>query len=119
MSKGKGKGPTKDEAYIGAPDIRDPDAFAARMHGDSMTPKYQEGDIIIFSPAIACHDGADCYVRFADGSTTFKRCFREDGGMIRLQPRNEKYRPQIVREDEIEAMSPAIYRYERVDGDDD
>ena len=27
--------------YVGCPDVRDKDAFGARVHGDSMTPKYQ------------------------------------------------------------------------------
>src|SRR5215208_784080 len=83
--------------YVGCPDVADRDAFAARVHGDSMTPKYREGDIVIFSPAAAPRDGDDCFVRFADGQTTFKRVFFETGeagkSVMRLQPRNEKYRP--------------------------
>ncbi len=43
-----------------------------------MTPKYREGDII-FSPAAAPRDGDDCFVRFADSTTTFKRVFFESG----------------------------------------
>src|SRR5438067_1235749 len=39
--------------YVGCPDVQDRDAFAARVHGDSMTPKYREGDIVIFSPSAA------------------------------------------------------------------
>ena len=86
--------------YVGCPDVHDKDAFAARVHGDSMTPKYREGDIVIFSPAAGPKSGDDCFVRFEDGHTTFKRVFFEnddEGGrqsMLRLQPRNEKYRPQ-------------------------
>jgi repressor LexA len=105
--------------YIGCPDLRDPDAFAARVHGDSMTPKYREGDIVIFSPAAAPRDGDDCFVRFEDGQTTFKRVFFEndDSGRptIRLQPRNEKYRPQIVPSERITGLYRAMFRYERLD----
>src|SRR5262245_19673671 len=54
--------------YVGCPDLQgDKDAFAARVHGDSMTPKYRQGDIVIFSPAAAPKSGDDCFVRFADG----------------------------------------------------
>ncbi|HVT88732.1 MAG TPA: XRE family transcriptional regulator [Tepidisphaeraceae bacterium] len=107
--------------YVGCPDVQDKNAFGARVHGDSMQPKYREGDIIIFSPAIAPRNGDDCFVRFADGQTTFKRVFfesNEDGTpVLRLQPRNEKYRPQIVPAEQISGLYKAVYRYEPVRGD--
>jgi SOS-response transcriptional repressor LexA len=107
------------DEYVGCPDVHDRDAFAARVHGDSMTPKYREGDIVIFSPAAAPRDGDDCFVRFADSQTTFKRVFFETGDegnpVIRLQPRNEKYRPRVVPGDAISGLYRAIYRYQRVD----
>jgi repressor LexA len=107
--------------YVGCPDVADRDAFAARVHGDSMTPKYREGDIVIFSPAAQPRDGDDCFVRFADGQTTFKRVFFETGEagkpVMRLQPRNEKYRPQVVPGDAISGLYRAVYRYQRVDQD--
>jgi phage repressor protein C with HTH and peptisase S24 domain len=109
------------DEYVGCPDVRDNDAFAARVHGDSMTPKYREGDIVIFSPAAQPKDGDDCFVRFEDGQTTFKRVFFESGeggkGVIRLQPRNEKYRPQTVPSENVSGLYKAVYRYQRVDED--
>jgi len=111
--------PRVADDYVSCPGVRDNDAFAARVHGDSMTPKYKEGDIVIFSPAAACKDGDDCFVRFADGHTTFKRVFFEtaDGAkqVIRLQPRNEKYRPQVVPAEDVSGLYKAVYRYQRVD----
>jgi phage repressor protein C with HTH and peptisase S24 domain len=105
--------------YVGCPDVHDKDAFAARVHGDSMQPKYREGDIVIFSPSLAPRDGDDCFVRFDDGHTTFKRIFFETGeggaSVIRLQPRNEKYRPQVVPAEQITGLYKAVYRYQRVD----
>src|SRR4051812_12903319 len=107
--------------YVGCPEVSDRDAFAARVHGDSMTPKYREGDIVIFSPAAGPKNGDDCFVRFADGHTTFKRVFFESGeqgaSVIRLQPRNEKYRPQVVPSTEVNGLYKAMYKYQRVDGD--
>src|SRR5687768_5666734 len=110
------------DEYVGCPDVHDRDAFAARVHGDSMTPKYREGDIVIFSPAASPRDGDDCFVRFADGQTTFKRVFFETGdaagkSVTRLQPRNEKYRPQVVPSETISGLYRAVYRYQRVDQD--
>jgi repressor LexA len=106
------------DEYVGCPDVRDSDAFAARVHGDSMFPKYSQGDIVIFSPAAQPRDGDD-FVRFEEGQTTFKRVFfeKDDAGaeMIRLQPRNEKYRPQIVPREQITGVYRAVFKYMRVD----
>jgi phage repressor protein C with HTH and peptisase S24 domain len=107
--------------YIGCPDVHDKDAFAARVHGDSMQPKYHEGDIVIFSPSASTKNGDDCFVRFEDGNTTFKRVFFESdedkNSVIRLQPRNEKYRPQTIPAEKISGLYKAVYRYQRVDRD--
>ena len=107
------------DSYIGCPDVHDTDAFAARVFGDSMSPKYRQGDIVIFSPAAPTRNGDDCFVRFEDGHTTFKRVFFETDenskAVLRLQPRNEKYRPQIVPSEKITGLYRAMFRYQRVD----
>jgi phage repressor protein C with HTH and peptisase S24 domain/transcriptional regulator with XRE-family HTH domain len=109
------------DEYVGCPDVRDNDAFAARVHGDSMTPKYREGDIVIFSPAAGPRSGDDCFVRFGDGHTTFKRVFFENDPagqpVLRLQPRNEKYRPQVIPPEDVTGVYKAVFRYQRVDDD--
>jgi phage repressor protein C with HTH and peptisase S24 domain/transcriptional regulator with XRE-family HTH domain len=105
--------------YVACPGVDDKDAFAARVHGDSMSPKYREGDIVIFSPAAVPRNGDDCFVRFEHGGTTFKRVFYESNEksepVIRLQPRNEKYRPQIIPSEQITGIYRAVFRYQRVD----
>ncbi len=109
------------DEYVGCPDVQDKDAFAARVHGDSMSPKYRQGDIVIFSPAANPRHGDDCFVRFEDGQTTFKRAFFENdeagAGVIRLQPRNEKYRSQTIPSEKVVGLYKAMYRYQRVDAD--
>jgi phage repressor protein C with HTH and peptisase S24 domain/DNA-binding XRE family transcriptional regulator len=113
--------PRVADDYVGCPDVQDKDAFAARVHGDSMTPKYREGDIVIFSPAASPRSGDDCFVRFEDGQTTFKRVFFEsDGGgksIIRLQPRNEKYPPRVVASEDVSGLYRAMFKYQSVDID--
>lgn len=107
--------------YVSCPDLHDENAFAARVHGDSMCPKYRAGDIVVFSPQTAVRNGDDCFVRFGDGQTTFKRVFFEsdDAGksVLRLQPRNEKYRPRTVAAEEVSGLYRAVFKYQRVDED--
>jgi SOS-response transcriptional repressor LexA len=112
-------GKAADE-YVHGPQLSDKDAFAARVQGDAMLPKYRQGDIVIFSPAASPRSGDDCFVRFGDGQTTFKRIFFETDGpgqipVVRLQPRNEKYRPTVLKREQVCGLYRAVYQCQRVD----
>jgi phage repressor protein C with HTH and peptisase S24 domain len=99
--------------YIRCPDVHDPNAFAVGVVGDSMEPKFREGDIVIFSPATEVHSGDDCFIRFAmPHETTFKRAFFESNDKVRLQPRNDKYAPSIVEGKRINGIYRAIIKHE-------
>ena len=101
--------------YVRCPDLHDPNAFAVRVVGDSMEPKFNEGDIVIFSPAAEVHNGDDCFVRFAmPHETAFKRVFFEPDNKVRLQPRNENYSPTIVDGKRINGLYRAIIKYEKL-----
>ena len=101
--------------YVRCPDLHDPNAFAVRVVGDSMEPKFHEGDIVVFSPAADVNNGDDCFVRFATPhETTFKRVFFEPKNKIRLQPRNEKYSPTIIGGKRINGIYRALIKYERL-----
>ena len=101
--------------YVRCPDLHDPNAFAVRVVGDSMEPRFSEGDIVIFSPASEVHNGDDCFIRFAaPHETTFKRIFFESDKKVRLQPRNENYAPMIVDGSRINGLYRAVIKYERL-----
>jgi phage repressor protein C with HTH and peptisase S24 domain len=101
--------------YVRCPDIHDPNAFAVRVVGDSMEPKYREGDIVVFSPSAEVHNGDDCFVRFTSPhETTFKRVFFEENDKVRLQPRNDSYAPMIIEGKRVDGMYRAIIKYERL-----
>ncbi len=101
--------------YVRCPDLHDPNAFAVRVVGDSMEPKYKQGDIIVFSPNITVNNGDDCFVRMADPhETTFKQIFFNEDGTVRLQPRNNKYAPLILPPGKINGLYKAVIRYERI-----
>jgi repressor LexA len=100
--------------YVRCPDVTDPKAFAVRVVGDSMEPRFKESDIVIFSPAAQVNTGDDCFIRFAEPhETTFKRVYFE-GDNVRLQPRNDKYPPLIVEGKRINGMYRAIAKVERL-----
>jgi len=111
----KGYPPGGADDYVRCPDLHDPSAFAVRVIGDSMEPKYRQGDIIVFSPSVEVRSGDDCFVRMSDPhETTFKQVFFEADGRVRLQPRNHKYSPLILRGDKINGLWRAVIRYEHL-----
>jgi SOS-response transcriptional repressor LexA len=99
--------------YVRAPDLADPDAFACRVVGDSMTPEYREGDIVVFSPARAVKNGSDCFARIEpDHETTFKRAYFEVGvggeELIRLQPLNPAYPARVYPRERVAGLYAAV-----------
>ncbi|MGD9689335.1 MAG: helix-turn-helix domain-containing protein [Phycisphaerales bacterium] len=104
------------DSYVRQPDIRDPDAFGARVVGDSMEPEYHEGDIVVFSPGKPVLSGMDCFVRIEpDHETTFKRVYFEPDaadaaarGLIRLQPLNSKYASRTLPREQVAGLYAAV-----------
>jgi len=106
------------DEYIGRPPgLEDASAFAVRVVGDSMEPRYREGDIVLVSPGATIRSGDDCYVRFtpecsAAQGATFKRVYFDSETAVRLQPRNERYPPTVVPAAEVAGIYKAVFRYE-------
>ena len=107
------------DQYVPAPNVSDPDAFAATVAGDSMLPGYAEGDIVVFSPLADVKAGSDCFVRIEpDHETTFKRVFFEPGAggreMIRLQPLNPAFPPRVLPREQVAGLYRAVWRMSAV-----
>lgn len=97
------------DEYVVVPDLADPNAFAITVCGDSMSPRFQEGDILIISPAHPVGDGDFCFVRIdfhGEVTSTLKQVFFEDDETVRLVSLNRRY--DVVRYPR-EALS-GIYR---------
>lgn len=101
--------------YVRCPDMHDPNAFAVRVVGNSMEPKFFEGDVVIFSPAADVQNGDDCFVRLTSPhETTFKRVFFEEGQKVRLQPRNDMLPPIILEGSRINGIYRAVIHYRKL-----
>lgn len=68
--------------------------FATVVKGDSMYPKYQEGDVIIVRKQETCESGQDCVVYVNGYDATLKKVYLLEDGGIRLQPINTQYQPK-------------------------
>jgi repressor LexA len=98
-------------------------AFAARVAGDSMTPAFLPGDVVIVAPMEA-RDGEDCLVRLGpeeNFATTLKRVYfiSDHSGQalaIRLVPRNAAHAERVVPLTEVTGIYPVVYRMSMVRG---
>lgn len=68
--------------------------FSTIVKGDSMYPKYQEGDVIIVRKQETCESGQDCVVYVNGYDATLKKVILLGDGGIRLQPFNQAYNPR-------------------------
>ena len=78
-------------------DCRDPHAFAVRLEGESMMPRFEQGDLLILMPEAEVYSGCLAVVRLASGGVLFRRVeIRED--LFILIPLNAQFsREEIPR----------------------
>jgi len=64
--------------------------FALKLDGDSMEPKYHDGDIAIFLKTPTCNSGENCCVRIGHDDATFKKVKILSNGILvsPLNPEN-------------------------------
>jgi SOS-response transcriptional repressor LexA len=93
--------------------------FAVIVIGDSMSPVFLEGDLVIFRPVRQDEpvpDGSPVFVRFTadrQHGCTFKSVFRRSDGLLDLRPENPLHKTIIASGDEIERMALALERRPR------
>lgn len=68
--------------------------FGVKVKGDSMSPKYLDGDTIICRKQSTCESGQDCIVYVNGYDATLKRVLFQDA-MIVLQPLNPAYEAKV------------------------
>ena len=95
--------------------------FALRVEGDSMSPQYLPGDIIVLSSIDTPTDGDDCLIRLDEQgnfATTFKRIYfvdaqgnpASDASHVQLCPLNSRHAKRIVARENITSLYPAVWK---------
>lgn len=77
--------------------------FGLKIKGNSMSPEYLDGDIIILEKVDSCESGQDCCVMVNGDDGTFKRVFKNEAGII-LQPLNPEFQPIVYNNEQIEKL---------------
>lgn len=82
--------------------------FGLKVSGDSMYPKYLDGDTVIVLKQPTCESGDDCIVYVNGYDATLKTVKRNSNGSLTLQPINPQYAPRTFSTDEISALPVSI-----------
>ena len=86
--------------------------FGLLIDGNSMFPKYQNGDIVIFQKCedhIKCNN-KDCAVMVNGNDVTFKKFIFNNNGVI-LQPYNSEYEIKSYSPNEVEELPIKVLGY--------
>lgn len=79
--------------------------FGLRISGDSMYPKYNDGDTVIFEQTndIETYKNKDCAVMINNTESTFKKLLVNEQGIM-LQPYNASYDIMMFSKEQIEKL---------------
>ena len=82
--------------------------FGLRVQGDSMYPKYLDGDTVIVRIQSYCDSGQDCVVYTNGFDATLKNVKIRDDGSMSLIPYNTSYSPKTYSLKEIKDLPVVI-----------
>jgi len=88
------------DTYVTVDDIKDPQAFALKVKGNSMSPRIEDSDIVIVSPQQEVRNGDICVIR-VDGEDTLKKV-KFEGNYVHLVPLNPEFDPVTVKRRDLE-----------------
>ena len=91
--------PDHVDNYVTVDDVKDPGAFALKVKGNSMSPRIEDGDVVIVSPAQEPRNGDICVVRVNEEDTLKKVKF--EGNYIHLIPLNPDFEPVTVKRKDV------------------
>ncbi len=96
------------DEFVPAPaDLDDRNAFALRIHGDSMAPRFRDNDIVICSPQRLPESG-DAVVAKVRGEETTCKIMNVDGDSVVLSPVNRSYPTQTYLREEVDWVYPVV-----------
>lgn len=82
--------------------------FGLKVKGDSMYPKYLDGDTVILRKQRTCDNGDDCAVMVNGDDSTLKQVRLHEDGSIELRPLNPSYPPRTFSPQEILKLPVSI-----------
>lgn len=91
------------DGYIDIPSS-DPNAYALRCEGDSMSPRIKHGEFVIVEPGHAVVAGDEVVVKASDGRVMVKTFLYRRDGRVHLDSVNEAHPRVAIDEAQIDAL---------------
>jgi repressor LexA len=91
--------PEYADRYVTVDNVKDKSAFALVVKGTSMSPRIEEGDIVVVSPREQARSGDICVVRVNDEDVLKKVKIETD--YVHLIPLNKEFPPVTVRKQDV------------------
>ncbi|MET3512767.1 phage repressor protein C with HTH and peptisase S24 domain [Pseudacidovorax sp. 1753] len=82
----------------------DPQAYALRVRGDSMHPRYRHGEFVVVEPSHEAQPGDDVVVRCHDGRKLLKEFGWQRQDEIQLRSINDGFEPMTLSLAEVASM---------------
>lgn len=83
----------------------DPQAYALRIKGDSMHPRYRAGEFVVITPSIEAQPGRDVVVKLHNGKCLLKQLNWVHADEIQLLSINNGYAPMTLPREEVECIA--------------
>jgi len=98
--------PDHVDRYVTVDNIKDRTAFALVVKGNSMSPKIEDGDIVVISPQQDVRSGDICVIRVNDEDVLKK--IKIDEHYVHLIPLNTDFEPLTVRKRDISFLGKVV-----------
>ena len=86
---------------IAFPSVPDEHAYALEISGDSMTPAYRQGDVIVVSPGAAVRRGDRVVVKTRNGEVMVKELKRRTAKTVELRSINPDHGERVLSVGEV------------------
>ncbi len=94
---------------IALPVIKDEHAYALEISGDSMSPVYRDGDVIVVSPATPIRRGDRVVVKTKDGEIMAKELKRRSTKQVELKSLNPGHPDRTLLPGDIEWIARIVW----------
>ena len=97
--------------FIDAPAVQrqHPSAFALRVDGESMAPRFGHGDVVIAAAGQPVRSGQAALVQIRDRVGITLKLVRHEDDTMHLVPINETYETESLRGADIDWMAPVLF----------
>lgn len=94
---------------VSLPGVKDENAYALEVAGDSMAPVYRNGDVVVVSPAAQIRKGDRVVVKTVAGEVMAKVLARQSERRVELQSLNPAFEARVLKPEEILWMARIIW----------